>query len=91
MYMVKHSDNEYNTRLKEILKENDELIVNATSDYVIPEGANVVEVESFEELMDARNTLEKPIVYERINSIKSKFYVEDGNTIYVYVMKDDGE
>ena len=48
-------------------------------------------LESIEELMDARNTLEKPIVYERINSIKSKFYVEDGNTIYVYVMKDDGE
>lgn len=91
MYMVKHLDNEYNTKLKTILKENDELIVNATSDYIIPENANVIKVESFEELMDARNTLEKPIVYERINNIKSKFYVEDGNTIYVYTMKDDGE
>lgn len=91
IYMVQHQDNEYNARLKAILRDNDELIVNATSDYVIAEDANVVEVESFEELMDARNTLEKPIVYEKINNIKSKFYVEDGNTIYVYTMKDDGE
>lgn len=91
MYMVQHLDNEYNTKLKAILRDNDELIVNATSDYVIPEDANVVEVEEFDELMDARNTLEKPIVYEKINNIKSKFYVEDGNTIYVYTMKDDGE
>lgn len=91
MFMVQHLDNEYNTKLKAILRDNDELIVNATSDYIIPEDANVVEVESFEELMDARNTLEKPIVYEKINNIKSKFYVEDGNTIYIYTMKDDGE
>lgn len=91
MYMVEHLDNEYNATLKRILKEYDELIVNATTDYIIPEGVKVIEVESFEELMDARDTLEKPIVYEKINNIKSRFYVEDRNTVYMYTMKDDGE
>ena len=86
-----NSDNEYNTKLKAILKEHDDIIVNTISRYVIPDGYKVVELESFQELMDARNSLEKPIVYERINNIKSKFYLEDDKTIYLYSMKDEGK
>lgn len=86
-----NSDNEYNTKLKSILKEHDDIIVNAISRYIIPEGYKVVELESFEELLDARNSLEKPIVYEKINNIKCKFYVEDDKTIYLYSMKDEGK
>lgn len=91
IYMVKNLDNKYNKTLKHILREYDEFIVNTTSTYNIPEGTQVVKVESFDELLDARNTLEKPIVYEKINNSKSKFYVEDNNTIFVYTMKDEGE
>jgi len=78
-------------KLKAILKEHDDIIVNTISRYVIPDGYKVVELESFQELMDARNSLEKPIVYERINNIKSKFYLEDDKTIYLYSMKDEGK
>lgn len=90
IYMIYHLDNEYNKELKRILKEYDNIIVNATSDYIIPEGSRVIEVSSFRELLDARTSIERPIVYERINNIKSKFYLEDGNTIYLYKMKDEG-
>ena len=89
--MVKHLDNAYNSKLKSILKEYDDIIVNAINDYIIPDNVRVVMVESFEELLDARNSLDKPIVYERINNIKSKFYVEDSMTIYIYTMKDNGD
>ena len=91
IYMVKHLDNAYNSKLKSILKEYDDIIVNAINDYIIPDNVRVVMVESFEELLDARNSLDKPIVYERINNIKSKFYVEDSMTIYIYTMKDNGD
>lgn len=91
IYLVKHLDNKYNAMLKRILREYDEYIVNTNSNYNIPDDSRVIEVETFEELLDARNSLEKPIVYERINNIKSKFYVEDDKTIYVFTMKDEGE
>ncbi len=91
IYLVKNIDNKYNTNLKKILKDYDSIIVNATSSYVISSNSKVIEVESFEELLDARNSLEKPIVFEKVNDIKCRFYLEDGNTVYVFKMKDDGE
>lgn len=91
IYLVKDLDSKYAATLKRILRDYDDYIVNATSDYVIKDYNKVIEVESFDELVDARDSLEKPIVYERINNIKSKFYVEDEKIVYVYTMKDDGE
>ena len=49
---------------------------------------DTVKVDSFYELLDARDTLEKPIIYERVNSVKSYFYVEDNERIYRYAMKE---
>ena len=48
----------------------------------------ITKVENFDELMDARNTLNKPIIYCKINDIKSEFIVEDDERIYKYVMKE---
>jgi len=39
-------------------------------------------------LLDARDTLEKPIVYVRVNNVKSEFYVEDIDKVYKYTMKE---
>ena len=87
--MINHLDSKYTIKLRRILKEYDKYIVNANNEYSIPEDVRVVDVDRIEELVDARNSLDKPIVYEKINNIKSKFYVEDGNIVYCYTLKDD--
>lgn len=78
----------YQRTLDKILREYDKYIVIARGEYSIDQSKRLVKVSSFGELLDARNTLEKPIVYLKINSVKSEFYVEDSETIYKYTMKE---
>lgn len=78
----------YQRTLDKILREYDRYIVIARGEYSIDQSKRLVKVTSFGELLDARNTLEKPIVYLKINSVKSEFYVEDSETIYKYTMKE---
>lgn len=74
--------------LNQILRENDGLIVSAKDGYDIPNNKKKVKVMSFRELVDARNALSKPIVYVKINDVKSEFYVEDVEIVYYYVVKE---
>lgn len=78
----------YEVELKKILKEYDDLIVLTKNDLEIDENKTILKVSSFKELLDARNTLNKPIIYNKINNIKSEFIVEDESVIYKYVMKE---
>ncbi|MBQ8132337.1 MAG: hypothetical protein IJ193_07595, partial [Bacilli bacterium] len=87
--MINHLESKYTIRLRRILKLYDKYIVNAHQEYIIPEDARVIDVDRIEELVDARNALNKPIIYDKINNIKSKFYVEDNNIVYCYTLKDD--
>ncbi len=86
--IVNNTKSKYEVELAKILKEYDEYIVMTKDDYVIDESKNVLKVSSFKELLDARNTLNKPIIYNKINNIKSEFIVEDESVIYKYVMKE---
>lgn len=85
--VVNHGSN-YDKVLKYILKKYDKNIVIARGDYTIDEAKGLIKVVSFKELLDARNTLDKPIVYVKVNNVKSEFYVEDDTKIYKYVMKE---
>lgn len=78
----------YEIKLHEILNEYDRLIVVARDGYESDTIMKIVKVGSFEELLDARNILNKPIIYSKINNVKSEFIVEDDNKIYKYVMKE---
>lgn len=80
--------NAYEKKLNQILTEYDRVIVISKSEYAIDPEKQFIKVDSFYELLDARDTLEKPIVYERVNSVKSFFYVEDNDRIYRYAMKE---
>ena len=71
-----------------ILREYDRHIVIARGEYNIDPSKRLIKVTSFGELLDARDTLEKPIVYLKINNVKSEFYVEDSEIIYKYTMKE---
>lgn len=77
----------YSTELKKILKTYDKNIVNVSSDFRYDEGKEVVKVESIKELVDASNVINKPIIYCRVNNIKSEFILDD-DKIYKYTLKD---
>ena len=85
---VTTNHNKYQQRLSQILRDYDRIIVIARNGYESNIERKVVKVESFEELLDAQNTLQKPIVYSRINDVKSEFIVEDDTTLYKYVLKE---
>ena len=88
VYKITATASLYDKKLQRILREYDRLIVISRGDYIVDESKRLIKVTSFRELLDARNTLEKPIVYVRINNVKSEFYVEDSEAIYKYTMKE---
>lgn len=80
--------NEYQKKLAYILREYDRLIVIARNGFVTTREKAVTKVLDFDELMDARDALNRPIIYTKINDVKSEFIVEDDDRIYKYVMKE---
>ena len=85
---VVNNRSKYEERLAQILKDYDRQIVNAKGSYELNPKKKIVRVDSFGELLDVHDTLEKPIIYSKINSIKSEFIVEDEDKSYKFVLKD---
>lgn len=85
---VVNNRNDFQKHLNKVLRENDNLIVIAKDGYEISKDKKKVKVADFKELVDARNAVNKPIIYSKINDVKSEFYVEDNDIIYYYVMKE---
>ena len=77
----------YEIELERILKEYDKDIVNIY-DYVDDQSRETVKVESFGELVDAAHIISKPVLYNKINDVKSEFIVEDHDKLYKYVLKE---
>lgn len=90
LYILKSisKKSEYETKLNQILKEYDRIIVQVENGSEFIGNKRIIKVSSFLELLDARDTLEKPIVHVRVNNIKSEFYVEDIDKAYKYTMKE---
>lgn len=80
--------NNYELSLNKILSEYDKYIVNTISSYEYDAEKSIVKVENIKELVDAANVLSKPIIYNKINNVKSEFIVEDTDKIYRFVLKD---
>ncbi len=79
---------EYEKKLEQILREYDRIIVQIKDKEYPATTKRTIKVATFLELLDARDTLEKPIVHVRVNNIKSEFYVEDFDKVYKYTMKE---
>jgi len=90
LFIIKASPkrSEYEDRLRQILREYDRIIVQVEDGQTFVSDKKIIKVHSFLELLDARDTLEKPIVYVRVNNVKSEFYVEDIDKVYKYTMKE---
>ncbi len=85
---VTSNRSEYQQRLESILREYDRIIVIARDGYESNYVKEIVKLDTFEDLLDVRNELLKPIIYSRINEVKSEFLVEDDEKLYKYVLKE---
>ena len=86
--LVTTNRSSYQKKLQSILSEYDRLIVIARDGYASNEDKEIIKLESFEELLKTREIIQKPIIYSRINNIKSDFIVEDNEKLYKYTLKE---
>ena len=78
---------EYDKYLDKIFKTYDRLIVETKT---MPrfDDKNIIKIEKFEELLDARDTLKQPIMYFNISTHnKCYFYITKGKDVYLTVIK----
>lgn len=85
---VTNNKNKFQTTLNNLLRDYDRDIVIARNGYESIENKKVIKVLNFNELLDAKNALNKPIIYSRVNDVKSEFIVEDDDKIFKYVIKE---
>lgn len=76
----------YDITLSKILREYDRVIVNSKKPIVVD--GEIIELSSFNELLDVRDNLEKPIIFKEIHKgLKSMFIIRNKNETYRYVLK----
>ena len=78
----------YEQAVEDILKDYDSMIVVARDGYESSEFREIKKVNSFDELLEVKNRLNKPIIFSTVNDVKCEFIVEGDNELYKYIMKD---
>lgn len=79
-----HEKYDYKTRLKKILTEYDAIIVNIKKFYNRKK-YNLIDVSSFDELLDVYNTIGNPISFREVRKGKeAMFIILDDNNAWVY-------
>ena len=76
----------YTKKLEKIMKEFNQIIVE-TKKAPAFDDAKIFEIDSFEELLDVRETILKPILFIKISNEKSYFIISNGEEVYRYVLK----
>lgn len=85
---VSRRDSLYVRRLNKIKREYDRVIVSISKMPDISK-SSIVDVESFEELLDAKYNLDKPILHIEIHrNQKSFFLILADNYVYRYILKE---
>ena len=77
----------YDKHLNKIFKEYDRLIVEIKTAPNF-DNKNIITIDKFEELLDARDTLKQPIMYYNLSSHnKCYFYIKNEDDIYLHIVK----
>lgn len=79
---------EYQRELDELLSEYDSLIVEAEAGYEPSLDKELIKVDTFDDLLKIKDEVDKPIIFSRVNDVKSEFIVEDEEKTYKYVLKE---
>lgn len=77
-----NNESKYDRFIKKILRDNDPYITIA-KEYSLDKSKNVIKIDSFKELLDVRNNIEKPIVYVKLDDNNSVFSIIE-NDVYEY-------
>lgn len=85
-----NKQSKYQKELKRILNTYDRVIITLEDKNTIvnDDETDVYTVKTFLELLDVRDTIDKPILYYKVNDIKTEFYVQDIKKTYKYTMKE---
>ena len=78
----------YKRTLHKILKEYDRFIVETETEYKT-DNHNIIDVPSFEELLDVKENVEGPIVHKELDPTMSVFYIKENEDIYRFILKDN--
>ena len=81
---IKHTS-KYDRYVSRLLREYDSYITNSDEAAIISD-KNAFKLESFKELLDVRNTVDKPIVYYKISDDESMFVIISNDVLYQYVV-----
>ena len=85
---VTNNKSDYEEALDNILKEYNNIIVVAQDGYESIMEKEVIKVDEFAELVKVRDRIGKPIIFSKVNNVKSEFIVEDEKILYKYVIKE---
>ena len=78
----------YQKVVNNLLKEFDRVIVESKKVIDLGDDPNIIEVKTFEELLDVSDKIGQPIIYMEIHkNQKSWFIVKNGEDIYRYILK----
>lgn len=80
---------EFELEINKLLVEYDKIIVETTEKTINLENKQVTRLDNFSELVDVRDTIEKPILYIYRDEKTRDFVVQDDNIIYIYTMVDN--
>ena len=83
IYEVLVNQDKYRKTINKIFHDYDDIIVKVNS-YPDMSGKNILNVENFEELIDAQVSLKKPIVFYESRRKKSSFWIVDDNQVFMY-------
>ena len=88
IFKVATNNNKYETKLKHLLNAHNDVIVVAKDGFDSTAFEKIIKVDNFDELLKVRDTLDKPIVFSKVNDVKCEFVIEDGDTLYKYIFKE---
>lgn len=89
--LKKTTETAFEMEVNKILSDYDRIIVESKGDDYNTRDKQLIELESFIELVDVRDTLEKPIVYIRKNDYTRDFVVQDNELVYRFRMIDNSK
>ena len=83
---IRKTKSAYEKTLDKIEREYNQILVESKKVPAL-ENARIIDVNSFEELLDAREIVGKPILVITINSQKTWFLIVNGDEVYKFVLK----
>lgn len=87
LLILKPKNSKYDKYIKKLLNEYDRLIVETPTEPIL-ENKSIIKINKFEELLDVRDNLKRPIMhYNVVKHHKCYFYIEIGKTIYLLTIK----